>query len=73
MTTENKIANIKNLSFEAALKELEEIAATMEGEQNSLDQVIHNYEYGVKLKQYLQKKLDEAKLKISKISTDSAV
>ena len=63
----NKIIN-NNLSFEDALKRLEATVSSMENGDKNLDEVISNYEYGVKLKNYLDKKLDQAKLKISKIS-----
>jgi exodeoxyribonuclease VII small subunit len=68
--TDNNIAEekINNLSFEAALKKLEETLLSMEDGSKDLDQVIENYEYGVNLKKHLEKKLTEAKLKISKIS-----
>ena len=66
----SKIQEIKDLSFEEALKKLEDIVSTMEGNDKGLDRVISDYEYGVELKKHLQHKLSEAKLKISKISED---
>ena len=66
--SEVKKNNLKDLSFEAALKELEETVSSMEDGSKNLDQVIENYEYGINLKKHLEKKLSEAKLKISKIS-----
>ena len=70
-TTSEKIKNIPHLSFEDALKHLEETVSTMENNDNGLDAVIDNYEYGVALKKYLQQNLSEAKLKIEKISSES--
>ena len=68
MTNNNdKIIN-SELSFEEALKKLEETVSSMENGDKNLDEVISNYEYGMKLKNYLDKKLAQAKLKISKIS-----
>ena len=40
----------------------------MEDGIKDLDQIIKDYEYGINLKKHLEKKLAEAKLKISKIS-----
>lgn len=65
-----KIQNIKNLSFEEALQHLENTVTVMEN-NNGLDEVIDNYEYGIELKKYLQTKLSEAKLKIEKITAES--
>ena len=68
--TDNNSAenNINNLSFETALKQLEQTVSTMEDGSKDLDQIIKDYEYGINLKKHLEKKLAEAKLKISKIS-----
>lgn len=69
----NKIKQIKNLSFEEALQCLEKTVSIMENNDNGLDTVIDNYEYGIALKKHLQQKLSEAKLKIEKISEESEV
>jgi len=66
-----KIQKIQNLSFEEALQHLENTVTVMENNNNGLDEVIDNYEYGVELKKHLQQKLSEAKLKIEKITTES--
>jgi len=63
----DKIKNIEKLSFEQALEELENIVGTMENGQASLDSSIENYEYGIALKKYLEAKLEQAKMRISKI------
>ncbi|MBT4878890.1 MAG: exodeoxyribonuclease VII small subunit [Alphaproteobacteria bacterium] len=63
-----KIAEIKNLSFEDALKKLEDIVSLMEDSDTSLDNSIANYEYGIALKKYLEQHLEQAKLKIAKIT-----
>ena len=57
----------KNLSFEEALKELEEIVNSLERGDVSLEDAIEAYERGSKLKQHCQKKLDEARMKVEKI------
>lgn len=61
---------IENLSFEDALEKLEKIVEVMENGEVTLDNSIANYEYGIMLKKHLEKKLEQAKLKISKITED---
>lgn len=68
---QDKIKNIPNLNFETALKELEEIVSKIENSESNLDDSIANYEYGIALKKHLYTKLDQAKMKIDKISEDS--
>lgn len=57
----------ETLSFEDALKELEEIVTTLERGDISLDEAIAAYEKGNLLKQHCQKRLEEARLKVEKI------
>jgi len=64
-TTSNEI---ENLSFEEALSELEEIVKKMDSGQENLELAVNSFERGVRLKNYCEKKLQEAKLKIEKIS-----
>ena len=63
-----KISNIEKLPFEKAMEELEAIVSKMESGEISLDDNIANYEYGIALKKYLEKTLENAKLKITKIT-----
>lgn len=57
----------KDLSFEDALNELEEIVNKLENDDISLDEAIKAYEKGSILKEQCEKKLNEAKLKVEKI------
>lgn len=59
--------NTQNLSFEAALKELEEIVRKLESGQTNLDSAIKDYERGNELRVLCEAKLNEAKLKVEKI------
>jgi exodeoxyribonuclease VII small subunit len=59
--------NIAAMSFEDALKELEEIVRSLEQGKAKLDDAISAYERGAKLKAHCEKKLSEAKMKIDKI------
>jgi len=64
---ENK-AQISKKSFEEAMNELENIVNKMEDGEMNLEDSIKNYEYATALREYLDKKLADAKLKIEKIS-----
>lgn len=68
MTKQN---DIKDLSFEDALDELEAIVRNLETGQTKLDDSINAYERGVALKKHCEKRLGDARLKIEKISLDS--
>ena len=57
----------KELSFEEALKELEEIVVNLEKGDISLDDAIKAYEKGSLLKEQCEKRLNEAKLKVEEI------
>ena len=64
-------AKIENLSFEDALSELETIVRNLESGQTKLDESITAYERGVSLKNHCEKRLNDARLKIEKITLDS--
>ncbi len=70
MTKETK-TKIEDLSFEEALIELEGIVRSLEGGSVKLDEALVTYERGVELKNYCQKKLGEAKLRIEKITLNT--
>lgn len=59
--------NITNLSFEEALSKLENIVRELEAGRIKLDDAVSAYEQAVSLKNFCEKKLQEAKLKIEKI------
>ena len=62
--------DIKGLTFEAALKALEEIVSQLDAGSIDLDKAVEAYEKGAKLKQHCEKKLKEAQLRIEKIEVD---
>ena len=64
--------DIKNMSFEEALAELESIVGALEQGSNKLDDAIQNYERGTLLKKHCELKLKVAKERIEKISVDTA-
>ena len=60
------------LSFEEALRQLEEIVSVLERGDISLDEAIAAYEKGTSLKAHCQKRLEEARLKVEKIDVPSS-
>ena len=66
--SENKIpTDIKKLSFEAALSELEEIVRGVETGRGALDDAINAYARGAHLKSHCESKLKDAQARIDKI------
>ncbi|AGJ02010.1 exodeoxyribonuclease VII small subunit [Rickettsia prowazekii] len=64
-----------NISFEEALRELEEIVKKLDTGQENLETAVNSFERGILLKNHCEKKLKEARLKIEKITklADSTV
>lgn len=63
--------SVENLTFEAALAELETIVRDLESGKAALADSIAAYERGTILKQHCETKLREAQAKIEKISVNS--
>lgn len=63
-------ADIKKMSFEAALDELEEIVQQLESGDVDLEKSIEIYSRGAQLKQHCDAKLKNAQARIDKIVTD---
>ena len=61
------MTDIKNLSFEDALSELESIVSKLERGDAPLEESIDIYERGAKLKKHCESKLKSAQLKVDKI------
>ncbi len=60
--------NVKEMSFEQALKELETIVRSLESGQTDLEKSITDYTRGAQLRDHCMQKLNEAKLKVEKIT-----
>jgi exodeoxyribonuclease VII small subunit len=58
---------IKSLSFEEALQELEAIVRKLESGDATLEQSIEDYTRGSDLRKHCEKKLKDAQLKVEKI------
>jgi exodeoxyribonuclease VII small subunit len=63
--------DIENMSFEAALAELEGIVRTLEQGQAPLDESIELYQRGDRLKRHCEARLKAAQARIEKIALDS--
>ena len=59
---------ISKMSFEAALRELEDIVTGLESGDIPLEMSIASYERGTELKKHCEAKLSEARLRVEKIS-----
>ena len=59
--------DLKKLTFEEAMKELEELVDSLDKGDVSLDEAIAVYDRGSQLKDYCEKKLQEAKMKVDTI------
>lgn len=70
-----EVADIQDLSFEDALKELEQIVEQLERGEVQLDQSIALYERGAALKAHCEARLKDAQLKVDKlvIGSDGSV
>ncbi len=60
--------DIKSMSFEVALEELQQIVAQLESGQGKLEEAIGSYQRGAALKRHCENKLRQAKQQIDKIS-----
>ena len=60
----------KELSFENAMKRLEEIVGALEKSETSLDESIKLFEEGTKLTAFCSKTLDEAQQKINLLTKE---
>jgi exodeoxyribonuclease VII small subunit len=61
---------MKNLSFEKAMKKLEEIVHSLEIEELSLEDALRRFEEGIEISQFCSKKLEETEKKITILLAD---
>lgn len=64
---------IKDLSFEEAYQQLEDVRAQLESGQLSLEQSVTMYEQGKLLSAHCQRLLDNAELRIKKLENDGSL
>lgn len=65
--TDKSAASVDDLSFEQALKELEDIVTRLESGRVELEESIAIYERGTALKAHCEKKLKDAEARIERI------
>lgn len=61
------MAKQKDLTFEAALKELNEIAARLDAEGVSIDEGLRSFERGLILVKFLKQRLQETENKVREL------
>ena len=61
---------VKNISFEDAVKELESIVQKLESGQVKLEEAVQAYEKGVQMQKICEEKLKEAQMKVEKLILD---
>ncbi len=64
--------NFEEITFEDALSKLENLVRELEAGKIKLDDAVTAYEQAVALKNFCEKKLNDAKLKIEKIELTPA-
>ena len=60
---------LEKMTFEDAMKELENLVDSLDKGDVSLDEAISAYDRGSQLKDHCQKKLNEAKMKVETIQS----
>ena len=64
---------LEKLTFEEAMQELEKLVDSLDKGDVSLDEAIAAYDRGSKLKDYCQKKLHDAKMKVDTIQASENI
>ena len=68
---ENTQMDVKKLSFERAMEELESIVTRLEGGKVPLEESVVIYERGESLKRRCEELLRQAEVRVEKITTDA--
>ena len=64
---------LEKMTFEDAMKELENLVDSLDKGDVSLDEAIAAYDRGSQLKDHCQKKLNEAKMKVETIQSSGEI
>ena len=70
--TENTLVDVKKLSFERAIEELETIVKRLEDGKVPLEESVAIYERGEALKRRCEELLRQAEARVEKITTDAS-
>ena len=65
--------SLEKMTFEEAIKELERLVDSLDKGNVSLDEAIAAYDRGSQLKDYCQKKLHDAKMKVETIQSSDNI
>lgn len=68
---DNELKDVNSMTFEEALNELEVIVRQLEAGKVKLEDAVNAYARGVELRKKCEEKLNEARLKIEKITLSS--
>ncbi len=68
MASDTQTSDIDGFSFEEALRELEGIVKRLESGDSPLEQAIEDYARGTALKNHCRKKLEDARLRVEKLT-----
>lgn len=71
MTPDESAPDTEGMSFEAAVKRLEDIVAALEDDRLDLEQALNAYEEGVALARVCLSRLDAAELRIQELKLDN--
>jgi exodeoxyribonuclease VII small subunit len=69
---ENNLIDVKKLSFERAIEELESIVKRLEDGKVPLEESVQIYERGEALKRRCEELLRQAEARVEKITTDAS-
>ena len=72
-TEEGMVSDINEMSFEEAMKELEETVTHLETGDLSLEQSLQLFERGQQLATYCNLQLETAVLKVEKLTSDGEI
>jgi exodeoxyribonuclease VII small subunit len=72
-TAAPSVADIKDMSFEKAMAELESLVRRLEEGRLTLEDAVHSYERGTALRSHCEAKLRAAKLKVEQVLGDKSV
>jgi exodeoxyribonuclease VII small subunit len=61
---------MQNLTFEKAMKKLEEIVQSLEGEELPLESALKKFEEGIEISRFCSQKLEETEKKITILLAD---
>ena len=67
------MSNMSELSFETAFEELEQIVARLESGELSLEESVKQFERGRALSEHCQNLLDQAELRVNKLTDTGSI